>query len=189
MTDAHHTLTTERLILRPWRDDDLAPFAALKADPRVMASLGGVIDRAESNAKVARIRERLAVDGFCFWAVELRGIASFIGAVGLSRPRFTAHFTPCVEVGWRLAFVHWGKGYATEAARAALGHGFERAHLEEIVSFTAATNTRSRAVMERLGMRRDSSDDFDHPELPEDHPLRRHVLYRLRRTDWRGDGR
>jgi RimJ/RimL family protein N-acetyltransferase len=177
-------LTTERLILRPWRDDDLAPFAALNADPHVAATLGGVMDRAASDALAARIRDHFDAHGFGLWAVEVPDVAPFVGFVGLSRPRFAAHFTPCVEIGWRLAFAHWGKGYATEAARAALAFGFERTGLDEIVSFTAATNARSRAVMERLGMRRDPADDFDHPNLPEDHPLRRHVLYRLPRTQW-----
>lgn len=181
-------LTTERLLLRPWRDSDLAPFAAMNADPRVARWLGRTLDRAESDALAARIRAQFHRDGFGLWAAELVGVAPFIGAIGLSRPRFTAHFTPCVEVGWRLLPEHWGRGYATEGARAALAHGFEKAGLGEIVSFTAANNARSRAVMERLGMTRDPRDDFDHPDLAEGHPLRRHVLYRLSAAAWRGVG-
>ncbi len=118
--------------------------------------------------------------GFGLWAVELPGVAPFIGFVGLAAPRFDAHFTPCIEIGWRLAFAHWRQGYASEAARLALDHGFAALRLKEIVSFTAAGNARSRAVMQRLGMRHDPADDFDHPGLPQNHALRRHVLYRLR---------
>ena len=117
--------------------------------------------------------------GFGLWAIEVPGVAPFIGFAGLAVPQFSAHFTPCVEVGWRLAFEHWGHGYATEAARLALGYGFGTLALPEVVSFTSATNHRSRAVMERLGMRRDPAEDFDYPPFPEGHPLRRHVLYRL----------
>jgi RimJ/RimL family protein N-acetyltransferase len=110
------------------------------------------------------------------------GVADFIGFVGLSVPTFEAHFTPCVEIGWRLAQEHWGQGYATEAARAAIDFGFQKFELSEIVSFTVPDNLRSRAVMERIGMTRSPADDFDHPALPENHPLRRHVLYRKSRA-------
>ena len=175
-------LRTGRLSLRGWRDGDLAPFAALNADPRVMAFMPRCLDRMESDALGGRIAEHFARHGFGLWAVEANGIAPFIGFVGISVPRFEAPFTPCVEVGWRLAHAHWGQGYATEAARAALAFGFERAGLEEIVSFTATVNTRSQAVMRRLGMTRDPAEDFDHPALPRDHRLSRHVLYRIART-------
>jgi RimJ/RimL family protein N-acetyltransferase len=111
--------------------------------------------------------------------VEVRGGAAFAGFVGLSVPRFEAHFAPCVEIGWRLAAQHWGHGYATEGARAALAFGFGTLGLEEIVAFTAPRNVRSRRVMEKIGMTYDPADDFDHPLLPEGHPLRRHVLYRI----------
>jgi RimJ/RimL family protein N-acetyltransferase len=117
--------------------------------------------------------------GFGLWAIEVPEVAPFIGFAGLAVPQFRAHFTPCVEIGWRLAFEYWGHGYATEAARLALGYAFGTLALSEVVSFTAATNHRSRSVMERLGMRHDPVDDFDYPSLPENHPLRRHVLYRL----------
>jgi RimJ/RimL family protein N-acetyltransferase len=174
-------LRTDRLILREWRDGDRAPFAALNADSRVTEFLATGLDRAASDAMADRIEAHFADHGFGLWAVEVPGIAPFIGFVGLSVPKFSAHFTPCVEVGWRLAFDHWGKGYASEAARAALQDGFGRLGLREIVSFTVPHNPRSRAVMERIGMRRDPADDFDHPNLGEDSSLRRHVLYRLGR--------
>ena len=129
---------------------------------------------------VDHIRKHFSEHGFGLWAIEVPGVAPFVGFAGLAITQFTAHFTPCVEVGWRLAFAHWGHGYATEAARLALGYGFGTLALPEIVSFTSATNQRSRAVMERLGMRRDPADDFDYPSFAEGHPLRRHVLYRAR---------
>jgi ribosomal-protein-alanine N-acetyltransferase len=125
------------------------------------------------------ISKHFGAHGFGLWAIEVPDVAPFVGFAGLTWARFSAHFTPCVEVGWRLAFEHWGHGYATEAARLALDHGFGTLALPEVVSFTSATNHRSRAVMERLGMRRDPKDDFDYPSFPEGHPLRRHVLYRL----------
>jgi RimJ/RimL family protein N-acetyltransferase len=179
------TLRTERLILRPWRAEDLEPFAALNADDRVTRTLAGSLDRVASDAMAARFSESFKKHGFGYWAVEIPGIAPFIGALGLSVPAFNAPFMPAVEIGWRLAFEHWGHGYATEGARAALDFGFNEAGLPEIVSFTAASNTRSRAVMERLGMRTDPKDDFDHVRLGKDHPLYHHVLYRLRREERR----
>jgi RimJ/RimL family protein N-acetyltransferase len=172
-------LTTERLILRQWREADREPFAALNADPRVMEFFPSCLDRAESDAFADRIEAHFARHGFGLWAVELPGIAPFIGFIGLSIPRFEAHFTPCVEIGYRLAHEYWGKGYAPEGARRVLAHGFDQLQLPEIVSFTARVNLRSRAVMERIGMRCDVSGDFDHPLLPENHKLRPHVLYRI----------
>jgi len=176
--------TTERLVLRGWSDPDRAPFAALNADPRVAEFLSRLLDRTESDALVDRFVARWATDGHGLWAVERREDGRFIGFVGLAAPTFEAAFTPCVEVGWRLAPEAWGHGYATEGAREALRFGFGELGLEEIVSFTVPANVRSRAVMERLGMVRDPADDFDHPNLPAGHPIRRHVLYRLRRSDW-----
>jgi ribosomal-protein-alanine N-acetyltransferase len=175
------TLTTPRLRLRPWRDDDLPAFAALNADPRVMGFFPKLLSQAESDASAAAIRENCELRGFGFWVVEILDATPFIGFVGLSVPRFEAHFTPCVEIGWRLAFEHWHGGFATEAARAAARFGFEQLNLKEIVSFTVPENVRSRRVMERLGMMHDAAEDFDHPALPVGHPLRRHVLYRLSR--------
>jgi RimJ/RimL family protein N-acetyltransferase len=180
------TLRTERLILRPWRESDLDAFAALNADDRVTRTLAGSMDRAASDAMAARFAESFRKHGFGYWAVELPGQAALIGAIGLAVPGFDAPFMPAVEIGWRLAYDHWGRGYATEGARAALDFGFNAAGLAEIVAFTAKSNAKSRAVMERLGMRTDPKDDFDHMKLRPDHPLRRHVLYRLRKADWRG---
>jgi RimJ/RimL family protein N-acetyltransferase len=182
MTMTAPTIHTHRLYLRLWRDEDLPAFNAMNADPRVMEFFPKPLDRAESDARVARIREHFARRGFGLWAVEIPGIADFIGFVGLSVPAFEAPFTPCVEIGWRLAREHWGFGFATEAARAALDFGFRRLALDEIVSFTVPANQRSRGVMERIGMTRTPADDFDHPALPEGHPLRRHVLYRAVRS-------
>jgi RimJ/RimL family protein N-acetyltransferase len=173
------TLFSGRLCLRQWRDEDREAFAAMNSDARVMEFIRSRLSRTESDAMVDGIQKHFSEHGFGLWALEVPGVARFIGFAGLAVPRLRAHFTPCVEVGWRLAFEHWGHGYATEAARLALGYGFGTVALPEIVSYTSATNHRSRAVMERLGMRRDPADDFDYPTLPEGHPLRPHVLYRL----------
>ena len=171
-------LRTPRLLIRSWREDDFEAYAAMNADPRVMEFYPSVVSREESRM---RFDARLADRGYTFWPVEVLGGAPFIGMVGLGDPDFQAHFMPAVEIGWRLAVEHWGKGYATEAARAALAFGFERLGLPEIVSFTTTANTRSRRVMEKLGMRRSPADDFLHPKIPDGHPMRPHVLYRLRR--------
>lgn len=175
-------MLTERLRLRQWTDADLDAFAAMNADPEVMRHFPAVLSRAESAASLDRLRSQLIEHGWGLWALELRGTREFLGFTGLAVPRFDAHFTPAVEIGWRLARPAWGHGYATEAARAAAEYGFTELELSEIVSFTTVSNRASRAVMERLGMTHDSFDDFDHPLLPRDHPLSRHVLYRLRRV-------
>jgi RimJ/RimL family protein N-acetyltransferase len=172
-------LRTQRLFLRRWRTADREPFAALNADLCVMEHFPAPLSTDESNALVWRIEKHFEEHGFGPWAVEIIGAVPFAGFVGLSIPRFAAHFAPCVEIGWRLASAYWGCGYATEGARAVLAFGFEQLRLPEIVSFTVPGNLRSRRVMERLGMTRNPADDFDHPALPEEHPLRRHVLYRL----------
>jgi RimJ/RimL family protein N-acetyltransferase len=177
-------LTTRRLRLRGWRERDLAAFAALNADRRVMEFFPKALDRSESDAIAARIGEHFVRHGFGLWAIEAPGTADFVGFAGLSVPTFRAHFTPCVEIGWRLAHDYWGYGYATEAARAASSFGFGGLELGEIVSFTVPANARSRRVMERLGMTRSAADDFEHPALPIGHPLRSHVLYRLTRAAW-----
>jgi RimJ/RimL family protein N-acetyltransferase len=177
-------IDTERLHLRRWRYFDRPPFAALNADPEVMEHFPATLTEAESDALVDRIRAQFDERGFGLWALEVRGQGEFIGFTGLAVQTFEAHFNPSVEVGWRLARSAWGKGYAIEAARAAVADGFERVGLDEIVSMTATTNLRSQAVMQRLGMTRDPADDFDHPKVPEGSPLRRHVLYRLVRSTW-----
>ncbi len=239
---APNLLTTQRLILRPWRETDRAGFARLNDDPAVMEFMRGRLSRDESDATAARIQAVIEERGWGFWAVEVKrdaGVAAgvadggtaarvadegttadaaeegvgvgaereaiaaqagvavgdageraatysgaFIGFVGLSVPSFTAHFTPCVEIGWRLMKEHWGNGYASEAAAACLRFGFENLKLQEIVAFTVPLNKRSIGVMERMGMSRDPADDFDHPKLLPGHPLRRHVLYRIDRSDW-----
>jgi RimJ/RimL family protein N-acetyltransferase len=174
-------LRTPRLILRRWRPSDRAPFAAMNADPAVMAHFPSLLTAAESDALADAIEAHHARHGFGLWALAIPGVTPFAGYVGLSVPTFEAPFTPCVEIGWRLAAAQWGHGYATEAARAVLVHAWHVVGLDEVVSFTTAGNARSRAVMERLGMRYDPADDFDHPRLAAGHPLRRHVLYRLAR--------
>jgi 3-dehydroquinate dehydratase/shikimate dehydrogenase len=155
----------------------------MNADPRVMECFPAVLNREESDALAYRISTELNEQGWGRWAVSVPGVAEFIGFVGLSVPPYQTHFMPSVEVGWRLAHEHWGKGYATEGALAALQYGFETLKLTEIVSFTTIFNKRSIAVMEKIGMHHDSADDFDHPMLPSDHRLRRHVLYRMSSTD------
>ncbi len=175
-------IRTERLLLRQWRDEDHAPFAAMNADPAVMEHFPSVLGREESDALASRLRAAIAQRGWGFWAVEVVGGAPFVGFIGLSVPSFDAPFMPCVEIGWRLAREAWGHGYATEGARAACAFAFGELGLDELVSFTAVTNVRSQRVMDRLGMSRDAREDFDHPSLPEGHRLRRHVLYRLPRS-------
>jgi RimJ/RimL family protein N-acetyltransferase len=172
-------MRTERLLLRRWQSSDLDPFAAINTDPRVTEFLPGPLTRQESDALVSRIEADFDRNGFGLWALEICGVAPLAGFVGLSMPRFTAHFTPCVEIGWRIAAEHWGLGYATEAARAALAYGFDVVGLPEIVSFAVPSNIRSRRVMEKIGMVRDAHGDFDHPSLLNGHPLQRHVLYRV----------
>jgi len=174
-------LTSPRLRLRPWRDEDLPAFAALNADPELMEFMPKCLTREESDAMSGRIREGLTRCGFGLWAVEVFGVSEFIGFTGLSVPSYETHFTPCVEIGWRLARKFWGFGYATEAAGLALDYGFQVAGLEEIVSFTFVGNLRSRKVMERLGMTYSAGDDFEHPRLEPGHRLRPHVLYRMNR--------
>jgi len=176
-------LRTERLYLRRWRSTDRETFAALNADPRVMEHFPAPLSRQESEALASRIEDHFERHGFGAWAVEITGVAPFAGFIGLAIPYFEAHFTPCVEIGWRLASQYWGRGYATEGAGAAVSFGFGQLGLSEIVSFTVSGNLRSRRVMERLGMTHNPADDFDHPALPERHPLRRHVLYRLVRPE------
>lgn len=180
-------IRTERVLMRRWRDEDRGPFAALNADPAVMAHMMATLTPARSDAFVDDIQACWEARGFGLWAIEVPGVASFIGYVGLW-PADEVTGAGAVEVGWRLARDHWGHGYATEAAHEALRFGFEQVGLQEIVSFTVPQNERSRRVMERIGLRRDPADDFDHPRVdPVANPeLVRHVLYRLRRAEWLG---
>lgn len=177
-------LRTERLLLRRWTERDRAAFHALNSDPAVMATIGPVMSRGESDAFMNRIEARFDELGYGLWCVELLdgdGDGEPIGFTGLAVP----WFRDGVEVGWRIRSEHWGRGYAPEAARACIGHAFDVVGLDEVISFTARTNTKSMRVMEKLGMTRDESADFDHPSLPPGSPLRPHVLYRLGRVRFR----
>jgi RimJ/RimL family protein N-acetyltransferase len=174
---------TERLHLRQWRASDREPFAKLSADPGVMEFFPNLLDRAASDAIADRIAAKIANQGWGFWAVEIKNTQEFIGFVGLNRPAAELPCSPCVEVGWRLAFPYWGYGYATEAAKGALHVGFEKLNFQEIVSFTAFQNRRSQAVMERLQMRK-MPETFLHPSLSPEHPLAEHCLYKLSRTEF-----
>lgn len=172
-------IRTERLLLRRWREDDLEPFAAMNADPQVMRYFPELFPRERSAASIERSERRFEEDGYGLWALETLADGRFIGFTGLAPVAFEAHFTPAVEAGWRLRREAWGRGYATEAARAAVSFGFEQVGLEEIVSLTSVHNAPSIAVMRRLGMVRDPADDFLNPNIPADHWLAPHVLYRL----------
>ena len=179
-----HTLRSPRLTLRQWRAPDVPPWAALNADPAVTEFLGRCLSYEQSAEFVRRAAAELAQRGWGLWALERTGDGALLGCVGLAVPAFSAHFTPCVEILWRLVREHWGCGYATEAARTCLRFAFGTLALAEVVAFTAAGNGRSRAVMQRLGMQRDAGGDFAHPRLRGGHPLRLHVLYRMRREQW-----
>lgn len=178
-------LRTPRVLLRALRDDDAAPLAALNADPQVMEHFPAVLTRAESDAFMARLRQGDPARGLGTWAMEVPGVAPFVGLFMLKQPGVDLPCQPCVEVGWRMATEFWGRGYVTEAGHAALAYGFETVHLGEIVSFTATGNLRSRRVMERLGLVHDAAGGFEHPSVPAGHRLRAHVLYRLAREAWR----
>ena len=177
------TLTTDRLVLRRWRDGDRGAFAALNSDPEVMTYFPALLSREQSDAMIDYLENRFEADGFGLWAVEDRGSGLLLGAAGLNRVGFEAPFVPAVEVGWRFARAAWGHGYATEAATAALSFAFDVARLSEIVAMAVPRNERSLAVMDRLGMRRDPDADFDHPRVPPG-PLQRHVLYRIDAPSW-----
>lgn len=171
-------LETKRLVLREWQNKDIPLFAAMNQDPEVMKYFPAILSDEESRALVERQRQHFKEYGFGLFVVELKATQEFIGFVGLSIPTFKAHFTPCVEIGWRIAAQYWNQGYATEAAKAVLQAAFAQYDLKEVVSFTSVHNQASIRIMEKIGMHRDPADDFDHPNLPKDHPLARHVLYR-----------
>jgi RimJ/RimL family protein N-acetyltransferase len=177
-------LSTERLLLRRWRESDRAPYAALNADPAVREFFPEVLTREQSDAQIAVFEDHFDQHSFGMWALELRASGELIGFTGMDLATYDAHFAPAIEIGWRLARAAWGHGYATEAALASLRFGFEQLELDEIVACTTPINLRSRAVMERIGMTWDPSEDFDHPEVAAGHPLCRHLLYRLRAEDW-----
>lgn len=177
-------LTTERLLLRDWTDDDAEPFARLNADPRVMEFFPRALDRDRSDAFLKSNRDELHRRGYGKYAVEEKASGRFLGYVGLAEPNFVAKFTPAIEIGWRLSRESWGQGYATEAAAAVRDYAFSDIGLAEIVSFTTEWNQPSRRVMEKIGMIRDPADDFIHPNIPAGHKLAPHVLYRLDRNRW-----
>lgn len=179
-------METGRLILRRWRSGDVAPFAEMGNDPKVMEFYPSLLSTAESEAFIQRAEKNIEKNGFGLWAAEIKETGAFIGYVGLNIPAFEAAFTPCVEIGWRLAKAYWGKGYATEAAHACLRYAFDKAGLEEVLSWTYTGNHRSRKVMERLGMEPHPLREFAHPLLAEGHPLRPHVLYRITRARYNG---
>lgn len=172
-------IATGRLLLRRWRESDREPFQALNADPRVMEFFPNRLTPEESDQAIVRIEQHFDRHGFSLYAAELIETKAFIGFIGISIPTFDAPFMPAVEIGWRLAYEYWGRGLATEGASAVVRHAFETFKLPSLVSFTVPANPRSRRVMENIGMVHDRAGDFDHPRLPEGHPLRRHVLYRL----------
>ncbi|NGX58334.1 MAG: Spermidine N(1)-acetyltransferase [Chlamydiae bacterium] len=175
-------LKTKRLILRPWKPEDLPLFAKINTDERVMDYFPSTLSTEESDAFAQRIQDQFKKKNYGLWAVEVPGVAPFIGFVGLIDHDFPAHFTPCIEIGWRLAFDYWGKGYAFEAAAKVMDYAFNELNIEELVSMTAVLNHRSQKLMEKLGMTRDPKDDFEHPNLDLGHPLRPHVLYRKSHT-------
>jgi RimJ/RimL family protein N-acetyltransferase len=177
-------LQTERLLLRRWRPEDRAPFAALNADPEVMLHFPEPLTRRQSDRLADRIELAMDRQGWGLWALEERATGRFIGFTGLARPGFQAPFMPAVEIGWRLARSSWGRGYATEAARAALAHAFGPLALDEVVAMVVPGNVRSQGVMRKLGLRYDEDADFDHPLIEEGSPVRRHRLYRLTRQEW-----
>jgi RimJ/RimL family protein N-acetyltransferase len=178
------TLETERLLLRTWKAKDHVPFAAINADPDVMEHFPAPLTAEETDHLIRRIDRHFAQHGFGLWAVEIKWARRFIGFCGLSVPTFETHFTPAVEIGWRLAKDSWGTGYATEAANGVLGFAFTDAGLEEVLSWTVPANVRSTQVMERLGMHRAPDLDFDHPRLMHDDRMRGHIVYRITRSQW-----
>lgn len=174
-------IETERLILRTWKEEDAEAFYQINQDPKVLEFLPGPMTMAEVKQFIAHRNQCFIELRYTLWAVEEKQTQALIGFVGLSSPSWQAHFTPCVEIGWRIGSQYWGKGYATEAARAVLEYGFNIIGLPELVSFTVPQNIRSTGVMKKIGMTHDQADDFIHPKLPLDHPLSQHVLYRISR--------
>lgn len=177
-------IKTERLILRQWIPEDLEPFARLNADPLVREYFSSILTKEKSDLSAKLISDEIDKNGYGFWAISVPNVSDFVGFVGIRPVDFESHFTPAVEIGWRLAHEFWGKGYATEGAIASLKYGFEMLNLDEIVAFTAVANARSRNVMEKIGMHRSVEDDFDHPQLNVNDKLKRHVLYRIKKQEW-----
>ncbi|MEJ8851257.1 GNAT family N-acetyltransferase [Variovorax rhizosphaerae] len=173
-----HQIETERLLLRQWRRSDFPVFAQMSGDDEVMRFFPAKLSEEESNAMAQRCSDLIEQRGWGFWATQEKSSGSFIGFIGLHIPIAELPFSPCVEIGWRLSRPSWGKGLATEGAGAALAFAFDRLFLAEVVSFTTLNNAPSERVMKRLGMQRDELT-FQHPSLPNGHPLREHCLYRI----------
>lgn len=175
---------TDRLLLRGWQEEDRDPLARLNSNPQVMEFLLNPLSYEESAARLEVYNQHIQEHGWGLWAVSAPSVSDFIGWIGLWPVGFNAHFTPAIEVGWRLLPEFWGQGYATEGARASLQYGFRVLKLNEIVSITVPANVRSRHVMRKIGMQHDPKDDFDYPKIPEEHPLKKHILCRLKRNEW-----
>lgn len=173
------SLLSPRVLLRPWKPEDAEAFSQLNADPEVMHYFPSILNRSESNAILKKMQIHFDKHGFGFWAAEHRVTGDFLGFIGLNIPNFEAHFTPCVEIGWRLPRRYWNQGLASEGALLCLEFAFKNLKLEEVVAFTSSQNTASRRVMEKIGMHHNPKDDFEHPQLTPGHPLRAHVLYRI----------
>lgn len=180
MVNLMNSIETERLILRPWLFEDKEAYFLINQDPQVLAFLPGALTREQVRIFTDNQNQQLQEKGYTLWAVELKENAAFIGFIGLNYVSMPVHFAPAVEIGWRLGSAYWGKGYATEGAKAALDYAFNQCHLDEVVAFTVPANSRSRKVMERLGMKEDTQGGFAHPKLASDHPLSQHVLYRIK---------
>lgn len=178
-------IETERLILRTWEKEDAESYHQINQDPKVIEHLRGSLTRKEVNSFIIAANEHQNKHGYSLWAVELKETGELIGFIGLNYTDWDAHFTPTVEVGWRLGSKYWGKGYATEGAKAALEYGFKHSKLKEIVSFTVPANLRSIKVMKKIGLKRDMNGDFTHPKLVADHPLSKHILYRIKAEDFK----
>jgi len=174
-----HRIESKRIILREWQQSDFAPFARINSSKNVCEFLPKTLSEEESKQFAQRIIQRFTIQGFGLFALEDKKTSKFIGYAGFNVPKFEARFMPCIEIGWRLSYDFWGKGYATEAALAVRNHGFEQLGFLEIVSFTVANNLRSISVMKKIGMVHKEEDDFYHPNFKRNNPLCKHVLYRL----------
>ena len=177
-------LETDRLILRTWHDEDLQPMLAINQDPKVMEYFPELQDLEATKKLIVRINSHFEKYGYTVYATERKDSGEFIGFIGLFTPEFESHFTPSTEIGWRLSSNHWGQGFATEGAKAVLDYAFRELKMPEIVSFTAAGNAKSIRVMQKIGLQHNETDDFDHPKLDDESPLKRHVLYRLSREKY-----
>lgn len=177
-------LQTDRLTLRTWEDSDTTPMTQINLDKQVHQFLGVVADRQQTQAMITRWIKHYQEKGYSLYAVELKASHELIGFIGIITPNFEAHFTPAIEIGWRLSSKHWNQGYATEGAKAVLQYAFTQLGLEEIVSFTATTNLASQRVMQKIGLQQDKKGTFDHPNIDKDSPLMPHVLYRLKRSEY-----